>query len=99
MTNEEMVILIRQGHKEYYLELWERVQKLISMLIGKKIKNRVLPNDIDSEDLHQCGYFAMLVAVKVYNPDKGYKFNTYLDLHVKNAISETINHGKRGGTE
>lgn len=54
MTNEEMAILIQQGHKEYCLELWERVQKLISMLIGKKIKNRVLPNDIDKEDLHNA---------------------------------------------
>lgn len=97
MTNEEMAMLIQQGHKEYCSELWERVQKLISMLIGKKSKNRVLPNDIDSEDLHQCGFFAMLAAVKAYNPDKGYKFNTYLEYHVKNAISETINHGKRVG--
>lgn len=97
MTNEDLVLLVRQGHKEYCSKLWEQVRKLIHKLIIQHSKKRILPNDIEHEDLHQCGYFAMLAAVKAYNPDKGYKFNTYLEYHVKNAINEAINHGKRVG--
>lgn len=95
MTNEEIVILIQQGQKEYCTELWERVSRLINMMIGKYAERRILPPDIEKEDLLQCGYFAMLAAVKAYNPNKEYKFNTYLNLHVKNTVNTAINHGKR----
>lgn len=97
MTNEDLVILIQQGQTELYNELWERVRKLIVMLIDKRIQNRILPNDTDKEDFHQCAYFVLLAAVKAYDSNKPYKFNTYLDLHVRNAVNITINHGKRVG--
>lgn len=95
MTNEEIVLLIQQGQTKYYGVLWERVQRLVGMLISRYSKSWVLPNDIDSEDLHQCGYFALLAAVKAYDDSKGYKFNTYLAFHVKTALSVAVNHGKR----
>ena len=98
MDNEEIVILIQQGHTELYTDLWERASRLIGMIILKSTKHRILPPDIDKEDLLQCGYFAMLAAVKAYNPDKNYKFTSYLNLHVKTAINTAINHGRRNAT-
>ena len=95
MSNEELAVLIKQGHTELYSDLWERVDKLIGMIILKSTKHRILPPDIDKEDLLQCGYFAMVAAVKAYNPNKEYKFNTYLNWHVKNTVNIAINHGKR----
>ncbi|MDE7390172.1 MAG: sigma-70 family RNA polymerase sigma factor [Lachnospiraceae bacterium] len=95
MNNEEIVILIQQGQKEYCTERWERVSKLINMMIGKYAERRILPPDIEKEDLLQCGYFAMLSAVKAYDKDKTFKFNSYLSFHVKNAVNTAINHGKR----
>ena len=95
MSNEELAVLIKQGHTELYTELWERVNRLIGMMILKSTKHRILPPDIDKEDLLQCGYFAMLAAVKAYDKDKNFKFNTYLNLHVKNTVNTAINHGKR----
>lgn len=87
MTNEELAILIQQGNKELCTQLWERVRKLIVMLIEKYTKNWVLPNDIDKEDLLQCGYFVMLAAVKAYDPNKKYKFSSYLSYHVRNIVN------------
>lgn len=98
MTNEEIVILIQQGQKEYCSELWELVSKLINMMIGKYAERRTLPNDIEKEDLLQCGYFAMLAAVKAYDRNKEYKFNSYLSFHVKNAVNTAINHGRRSNS-
>lgn len=95
MSNEELAVLIQQGHTELYTDLWERVNRLIGMMILKSTKHRILPPDIDKEDLFQCGYFAMLAAVKAYDKDKNFKFNTYLNLHVKNTVNTAINHGKR----
>ena len=98
MTNEEIVIRIKQGEKELCSELWERVGRLIGKLILKSSNHRIFPNDVDTEDLLQNGYFVMLAAVKAYDPTKQYKFNSYLKFHVQHAVNCTINHGKRDGS-
>lgn len=97
MTNEELVQLIKQGNKKYYATLWEQTSRLIYKLIYKHSHKRKLPNDIAFEDLQQCGYFVMVNAVKVYNPEKDLKFNTYLEFQVMNAIQLTIDRGQRKG--
>ena len=95
MTNEELVQLIKDGNKQYYHTLWEQTSKLIYRLIDKHGKSRILPNDIDFEDIQQCGYFAMVEAVRFYSEDKGLKFNTYLEYQVMTAINKTIDRGQR----
>lgn len=97
MTNEELVKLIKQGNKRYYATLWEQTSKLIHKLIYKHASKRKLPNDIDFDDILQCGYFAMVNAVNAYNPEKDLKFNTYLEFQVMNAIQLTIDRGQRKG--
>ena len=98
MDNEEIVIRIKQGEKELCSELWENVGRLIGGLILRYSHNRTLPNDIDTEDLLQTGYFIMLAAVKAYDPTREYKFNTYLRFHVRHYVNTTINHGRRSGS-
>ena len=41
-------------------------------------------------------YFALVEAVKGFNPDAGLRFTTYLDYPVKNAINKAL--GLRGGS-
>lgn len=38
----------------------------------------------------QCGYFAMLEAIKSYKPEKGYKFVTYMTYEYKSEIYALI---------
>lgn len=97
MTNEELVQLIKQGNKRYYATLWEQTSRLIHKLIYKHASKRKLPNDIDFDDILQCGYFAMVNAVNAYNPEKDLKFNTYLEFQVMNAIQLTLDRGQRKG--
>lgn len=97
MTNEELVQLIKQGNKRYYATLWEQTSRLIHKLIYKHASKRKLPNDIDFDDILQCGYFAMVNAVIAYSPEKDLKFNTYLEFQVMNAIQLTIDRGQRKG--
>lgn len=40
------------------------------------------------DDLIQSGYFAVLYAVKSYDPGKGFKFLTYIDLPLRSAFAE-----------
>lgn len=92
MTNEQLVTLIQSGNRDLLPVLWEQTEKLIKMLIMRFIKNKRLPNSIDSEDLLQCGYFALLRAVKAYKPDERYKFNSYLEFHIRNVIRDELIH-------
>lgn len=91
-TNEQLAAAIQKGQTDLLPLLWEQTEKLIKMLIMRFIKNKRLPNSIDSEDLLQCGYFALLRAVKAYKPDERYKFNSYLEFHIRNVIRDELIH-------
>lgn len=95
MTNEELAMMIQRGHTEYYKKLWEQTYKLINSLVKREALNRLLPNDIDLEDLLQCGYFAMVAAVKAFDVGKELKFTSYLGYHVKNCVAFELGRGGR----
>ena len=86
MTNEELAILIKNGHEEHLPELWENVRRLMYQLSFKQYSaNKELFNSVglSLEDIQQESYFAMLGAIEAYNPEKGYIFTTYLNLQLK----------------
>ena len=90
MTNEELVTQIQAGHKHYYNELWQNVQKLMYKILHKKLSRLKLPNYISLEDIQQELYFALCNAVQAYNATKPYKFTSYLDYHIMNAIRSIL---------
>lgn len=90
MTNEEIVTLVQSGNRELLPVLWEQNQKLIKMLIVRYAKNKTLPNSVDLDDLFQCGYFALLQAVRAYKADGNYRFVTYLSYSVLNAVQDEL---------
>ena len=100
MTNEELAVLIQNGDDGYLPTLWEQVRKLIKIkaerysYLLKENGKRVAPEDF-TDDLVQSGYFAVLDAVKYYNPGGGIKFTTYLDNTLKTAFSEAAGMRRR----
>lgn len=90
MENEQLVTLIQSGHRDLLPVLWERTQRLIKMLIVRYAKSKVLPNSMDIDDLLQCGYFALLQAVRAYKADGNYRFVTYLSYSVLNAVQDEL---------
>ncbi len=54
---------------------------------------------VDEWDLKQSAYEGFLKAVTAYNPEKGYKFNTYLLYHLKNVVRELIGVSGRNETD
>lgn len=93
MTNEELVLIIRNGQTEGYGELWQRCRRLLYHLLGRRLKHVALPNYISVEDLEQCMFFALQKAVSSYDPDKPYLFNSYLKYSVINTIREHLPKG------
>lgn len=90
MTNEEIVLQIKQGHTELYFELWERVKKLMYKILYTKTHNLNLPNYITQEDLTQELYFALCNAVNFYSEQKPYKFNSYLEYPIMNQLNGVL---------
>lgn len=90
MTNENLAIQIQLGHTEHYGELWDKVKRLMHKMLYAKLSKINLPNYLDREDIEQELYFALCNAVQAYDDTKPYKFNTYLEYHVMNAIRSLL---------
>lgn len=81
MTNEELVMCIKDGNKELMSELYTQNIRLIQIIARK------LCADInDYEDAMQDAYIGLTAAVEAYDKDKGVKFMTYAAYHIKLAI-------------
>ena len=82
MTNEELVIRIKTGidPEENMLVLYEQVKAFISS-IAWKYRGRE-----EIEDLEQEGYLALYDAIDGYDPNTGYKFLTYAEKWIRQAM-------------
>ncbi|MDL2225074.1 sigma-70 family RNA polymerase sigma factor [Eubacteriales bacterium OttesenSCG-928-M02] len=93
MTNEELVERIKAGEEEHMQELWERVERLIRMLMGRQYwrkRERCEQAGVVEEDLQQEGYFVFLDAIKSYDPNKGHRFTAYLTHHISNHVTRAL---------
>lgn len=87
MTNEELAIKIQQGETELIGVLWDQVHKFVRMMAKRRalfLEDTV----VDAEDLYQSGYFALLYAVKSFDPASGYSFITFLTRPLRSSFSE-----------
>ena len=90
MTNEELAIQIQAGNTQYYSELWQNVRNLMHKILRNKLLRLKLPNYLTSEDMEQELYFALCNAVQAFDDTKPYKFNSYLEYHIMNAIRSVL---------
>lgn len=90
MTNEELVMLIKQGDDGYIPQLWEQVRRLIVQRADRFYRAFENKHGVELDDLIQSGYFAVLNAVKHYKPENGFMFTTYLGNTLKTAFAETM---------
>lgn len=89
MSNEELAVLIQSGKKEYIGQLWNQCEKFIAMKANRWHKNSPYFNQVEAEDLQSEGYFALLDAVRRFQPEKEYKFLTYLNKTLQHQFRKT----------
>ncbi len=97
-TNEELALLIQQGHKEYITELWTSCHKLLYMLTDKFYylhQDTLAACGFTQEDLHQDCFFILLKMIEAYNPNKPIKFISYANLHLSNYFQRDVLHYDR----
>lgn len=97
MTNEELAIKAKGRDKEAIAELWENVKKICfqkANLFFNSHKNKCASCGVELDDCNQAAFFALLDAIRGFNPESSWKFTAFLNLPLKNCFNELI--GIRG---
>ena len=93
MTNEELAVRIQRGETGLYSLLWERVEKLVTLLAGRYYARSQVTcarSGVEIEDLIQAGYFAMMDTAASFKAESGYKLTTYLKRHLLNRWAQML---------
>jgi RNA polymerase sigma factor (sigma-70 family) len=96
LTNEELVIRIKGGERELVPELWEQVHKLLLFWLHRLLegntanKERAIRAGVTLDDLEQETYFALLDAIKAYDPATGFRFSSYIKFSVMKHFYKAI---------
>lgn len=93
LKNEELALLVKQGDQGAAADLWKQNQGILYRLMSRYFP--LCNAAVSREDLLQSAYFALMCAVKAYEPSKGYAFVSYLSYNVRNAAREAF--GFKGG--
>lgn len=93
---EELAARIKAGEKSLLPMLWGECRGTV-IIMAAKYRSIIEQNAfVDMEDFIQCGYFAMLEAVEAYNPEKGYKFTSYMTFKYKKQIYKMFGNVREG---
>lgn len=95
MTNEEIALEIQAGNKLYISILWEKTKRLLFSLAAKEMRSdamkaRAKESGLEPCDIEQELFFALVAAVKAYDPSRGYRFTSYLKYAVKNRLQSVL---------
>ncbi len=92
MSIEELVQRIQKGEnlKE---KLYEQIQRLL-FLICRRYLPYALNRGYDLEDLIAIAWIGVENALRAYREDKGAKFTTYLDYHIKRPVLSFLGYSK-----
>ena len=85
MSNEELCLLIQEGHDELVPELWNQCLDHISMMAGKYVEGFKHLDESVKDDCIQEAYFGFLDAVRLYKEGDA-SFKHYLNFHLKNGF-------------
>ena len=92
-ANEALAVQAKAGDREALAALWEQNRGLLALLfrrLAAAYRERMDAAGVTLEDLEQEGYFAVAKAAKLYDPNAGAKFSTFLYYPVKNAFESAV---------
>lgn len=92
LTNEELVERIQTGETEYILILWDQIKPYTRSRVYRyfaRLSSRCAVAGVQSEDLIQESYLALLDAIETYKTDCGYYFISHLKYRLQNQFNHT----------
>ena len=90
-TNEELALKIQAGQTGYLPILWEQVQAFVWQQAGRWRRAwRDGRPWIEADDFYQCGYPALVEAVKTYKQGEGNSFLGWFLLYLRTEFSVEV---------
>lgn len=75
MTNEELTVLIQGGERDRLIELWQQIRRMALKEAGRWAAYH--SGGVETEDLEQAGFIALMRAVDGFDPTAGAGFSTW----------------------
>ena len=98
MSNEEIAILIKQGQKELYGELWNNMERWFYKLSNNFYlcnSEQCAAAGVELNDIIQTCFLVLVDTVEAYRPERDLKLITYTKNQCMNRMSALMN-GRRG---
>ena len=105
MTNEQLAELIKQGNGEnddLLPLLWDKTHRFVYMCCSRlylRDKAKFEQHGVEEWDLKQEAYSGFLKAVQAYDPEKGFKFTSFLPLQLQRVVRSLIGVSDRNPTD
>lgn len=96
-TNEQLALACQAGDRQAIAQLWEQTKALICSWCYhyyERGRDRCAACGVELADLQQEGFLALLDAVQAFEPEREYKFTSWLKFPLKNRCNALL--GKRG---
>lgn len=96
-TNEQLALACQTGDRQAIAQLWEQTKALICSWCYhyyERGRDCCAACGVELADLQQEGFLALLDAVQAFEPEREYKFITWLKFPLKNRCNALL--GKRG---
>ncbi|WP_328597775.1 RNA polymerase sporulation sigma factor SigH [Velocimicrobium porci] len=90
LTDEQIIVLIRQGDNDAVDFLMDKYKNLV-----RKRARKLFLIDGDKDDLIQEGMIGLYKAIRDYEPDKKASFYTFADLCIAGQIYSAIKNSNR----
>lgn len=93
MTNEELAAQAKAGDKDALAQLWEQNRGLLAKLFGElagKAGARMAAMGVTAEDIEQSFFLAVELAVRLYEPERGVLFASFLKYPVKTVFFDLV---------
>ena len=93
MSNEELAVRIQAGETTVYSVLWEQVKGFVcnaAYRFYNRYTERCNAHGVDSSDLVQAGYLALVDCVNAYDQQTGYKLLSFIKYPLMNRFQETL---------
>lgn len=96
-TNEQLALACQAGDRQAIAQLWEQTKALICSWCYhyyERGRDRCAACGVELADLQQEGFLALLDAVQAFEPEREYKFTSWLKFPLKNRCNALL--GKKG---
>ena len=93
MTNEELAARAKTGDRDALAQLWEQNRGVLASIfreLARKAGARMAAMGVTWEDVEQSFFLAVALAVRLYEPERGVLFASFLKYPVRQVFFDMV---------